>query len=65
VPLEGPIHRSVVVALARLLGADSPVDLPLVVLTGLVEHGQHYDRAIWSSPVPSSASIPATSSTRL
>jgi hypothetical protein len=40
-----------VVALARLLGADSPVDLPLVVLTGLVEHGQHYDRAIWSAPI--------------
>ena len=43
-PLVGPIPRAVVapavVALARLLGADSPVDLPLVVLTGLREQGQ-------------------------
>ena len=38
-------------ALARALGADSPVDLPLVVLAGLMEHGQHDDRAIWSAPI--------------
>jgi hypothetical protein len=30
----------VVVALAGLLRADRPVDLPLLVLAGLAEHGQ-------------------------
>jgi hypothetical protein len=34
--------------LARALGAYSPVDLPLVMLAGLMEHGQHDDRGIWS-----------------
>jgi hypothetical protein len=43
-------RRAAVVALALLLGADSPVDLPLVVLAALMEHGQHHDRAIWSAP---------------
>jgi hypothetical protein len=41
----------VVVALAHPLGADSPVDLPLVMLSGLMEHGQHHDGAIWSAPI--------------
>jgi hypothetical protein len=40
-----------VVSLAHLLGADSPADLPLVVLAALMEHGQHHDRAIWSAPI--------------
>jgi predicted enzyme related to lactoylglutathione lyase len=40
-----------VVALACLLGADGAIDLPLVVLAGLAEHGQHHDRAIWPAPV--------------
>jgi hypothetical protein len=34
-------------ALASLLDANSPVDLPLVVLAGLMEHDQHDDSAIW------------------
>ena len=34
-PLVGLFRRAAVFALAGLLGADSPVDLPLVVLAGL------------------------------
>jgi hypothetical protein len=41
----------VVVALAGLLRADGPVDLPLLVLAGLAEHGQQHDSPIRSTPV--------------
>jgi hypothetical protein len=48
-----------VFALAGLLGADSQVDLPLVMLAGLVEHGQHHDHAIWSAPLAQTTFLPA------
>jgi len=41
----------VVVALAGLLRADGPVDLPLLMLAGLAEHGQQHDPPISSTPV--------------
>jgi hypothetical protein len=37
--------------LAGLLRADGPVDLPLLMLTGLAEHGQQHDPPISSTPV--------------
>ena len=49
-PLVGLFRRAAVLALARLLGADSPVNLPQVVPTGLMEHDQHHDHAIWYCP---------------
>jgi hypothetical protein len=39
------------VALADLLGPDSAIDLPLVVLAGLAEHGQEHDRPVGRTPV--------------
>jgi hypothetical protein len=40
-----------VVALAGLLRAYRPVDLPLIVLAGLAEHGQQHNPPIRSTPV--------------
>jgi hypothetical protein len=37
--------------LGLFLRADRPVDLPLVVLSGLAEYGQEHDPAISSTPV--------------
>lgn len=39
------------VSFAGLLRADGPVDLPLLVLPGLAEHGQQHDSPIRSTPV--------------
>ena len=39
------------VALAGLLRADRSFDLPLLMLTGLPEHGQQHDPPIRSTPV--------------
>jgi hypothetical protein len=39
----------VVVSLAGLLRADGPVDLPLLVLPGLAQHGQPHDPPISST----------------
>jgi hypothetical protein len=55
----------VVVALALLLGADSPVDLPLVVLAALMEYGQHHDHAIFCPSQPrSDTTAPLPKATR-
>jgi hypothetical protein len=40
-----------VIPLTGLLRADGPVDLPLLVLPGLAEHGQQHDPPIRSTPV--------------
>ena len=40
-----------VVALAQFLRPDRPVDLPLVMLPGLAEHGEEHDLPIRSTPV--------------
>jgi hypothetical protein len=42
-----------VVAHAQFLRADRPVNLPLVVLPGLAEHGEEHDLPIRSTPVRS------------
>jgi hypothetical protein len=39
------------VALAKLLGTNRPVDLPLIVLTMLVKYRQQHDRAIRCTPI--------------
>jgi hypothetical protein len=39
------------VALADLLGPDSAIDLPLVVLAGLAKHRQEHDRPVGRTPV--------------
>jgi hypothetical protein len=41
-PFIGLRREPVVVALAGLLCADGPADLPLLVLAGLAEHGQQH-----------------------
>src|ERR1700759_1559872 len=50
-PFVGLRRGPVVVALAGLVRADGPVDLPLLVLAGLAEHGQQHDPPIRSTPV--------------
>jgi hypothetical protein len=53
-PFVGPRCGSVVLTLAQFLRPglpDCPVDLPLVVLPGLAEHGQEHDPPISRTPV--------------
>jgi hypothetical protein len=40
-----------VIALALLLGTNRSVDLALLVLAGLLENGEHHDRAVGPAPI--------------
>jgi hypothetical protein len=39
------------ISLAQFLRPDGPVDLPLVMLPGLAEHGEQHDLSLRSTPV--------------
>jgi hypothetical protein len=40
-----------VVTFTELLRPDRPVDLPLIMLAGLAEHGQQHDHAVGPAPI--------------
>jgi hypothetical protein len=55
-PFVGLRRRASMIMFTCLPCPDRPVDLPLVMLPGLPEHGQQYDRPLSSTPVRETAS---------